>query len=52
MLAGRGRYVLDGEVHDVAAGDAMLTRPGSTHAIEQVGEDDLVLLLAYPASSR
>ena len=52
VLAGRGRYVLDGEVHDVAAGDAMLTRPGSTHAIEQVGEDDLVLLLAYPASSR
>ncbi len=51
VVAGRGRYVLDGKAHDVAAGDAMLTRPGSTHAIEQVGEDDLVLLLAYPVAS-
>lgn len=51
VVAGRGRYVLDGEAHDVAAGDAMLTRPGSTHAIEQVGDDDLVLLLAYPVAS-
>ena len=51
VVSGRGRYVLDGEVHDVAAGNAMLTRAGSTHAIEQVGEEDLVLLLAYPMSS-
>ena len=51
VVSGRGRYVLDGEVHDVAAGNAMLTRAGSTHAIEQVGEEDLVLLLAYPVSS-
>jgi len=50
VLAGRGRYVLDGKVHDVGPGDAMLTRPGSTHAIEQVGEDDLVILLAYPVT--
>ena len=50
VVSGRGRYVLDGEVHDVAAGNAMLTRAGSTHAIEQVGEEDLVLLLAYPMS--
>ncbi|UNK58735.1 GDSL-type esterase/lipase family protein [Pseudoxanthomonas daejeonensis] len=48
VLGGRGRYVLDGMVHDVVAGDAMLTRSGSTHAIQQVGEEDLVLLLAYP----
>ena len=51
VVSGRGRYVLGGEVHDVAAGNAMLTRAGSTHAIEQVGEEDLVLLLAYPMSS-
>ena len=50
VLAGRGRYVLDGKVHDVGPGDAMLTRPGSTHAIEQAGEDDLVILLAYPVT--
>lgn len=52
VLAGRGRYVLDGKVHLVGPGDAMLTRPGSTHAIEQVGEEDLVIMLAYPASVR
>jgi len=51
VVSGRGRYLLDGQAHDVAAGDAMLTRSGSTHAIEQQGDEDLVLLLAYPASS-
>ncbi|MBD9370889.1 GDSL-type esterase/lipase family protein [Xanthomonas sp. XNM01] len=52
VLSGQGRYVLDGQVHDVGPGHAMLTRPGSTHAIEQTGEADLVLLLAYPAAVR
>lgn len=52
VLAGRGRYVLDGKVHEVGPGNAMLTRPGSTHAIEQVGEEDLVLMIAYPAAAR
>lgn len=47
VLSGNGRYVLDGQVHEVKAGDALLTRPGSTHAIEQTGEDDLVLLIMY-----
>jgi quercetin dioxygenase-like cupin family protein len=50
VVGGRGRYLLDGKVHAVQAGDAMLTRPGSTHAIEQVGDEDLVLLLAYPVT--
>ncbi|WP_372017773.1 GDSL-type esterase/lipase family protein [Pseudoxanthomonas sp. 10H] len=51
VLQGRGRYVLDGKVHEVGAGDAMLTRPGSTHAIQQVGDEDLVLMIAYPAKA-
>ncbi|KAF1691275.1 GDSL-type esterase/lipase family protein [Pseudoxanthomonas koreensis] len=51
VVGGRGRYVLDGKAYDVATGNATLTRAGSTHAIEQVGEEDLVLLLAYPVSS-
>lgn len=49
VLSGRGRYVVDGQVHEVGPGHAMLTRAGSTHAIEQAGEEDLVLLIAYPA---
>lgn len=47
VLSGRGIYELDGKAQDVRAGDAMLTRPGSTHAIRQDGEDDLVLLIMY-----
>ncbi|WP_183961629.1 cupin domain-containing protein [Chiayiivirga flava] len=48
IVSGRGLYILDGALHDVGAGDALLTRPGSTHAIRQVGDEDLVILLAYP----
>jgi lysophospholipase L1-like esterase/quercetin dioxygenase-like cupin family protein len=51
VLEGRGRYVLDGQAYHVVAGDAMLTRPGSTHAIQQVGDGDLVLMIAYPVTS-
>ncbi|WP_334179231.1 cupin domain-containing protein [Pseudoxanthomonas sp.] len=47
VLSGRGIYELDGTPQDVRAGDAMLTRPGSTHAIRQEGEEDLVLLIMY-----
>ena len=47
VLSGSGIYELDGEAREVRAGDAMLTRPGSTHAIRQHGEDDLVLLIMY-----
>ncbi len=48
IVSGQGSYVLDGKQHDVRAGHALLTRPGSLHALQQVGEDDLVVLLAYP----
>ncbi|KRG68583.1 cupin domain-containing protein [Pseudoxanthomonas dokdonensis] len=47
VLAGRGKYIIDGQVHPVAAGDAMLTRPGSSHAIQQDGDEDLALLIMY-----
>lgn len=48
VVSGRGHYTVDGRNHDVGPGDAMLTRPGSTHAIRQAGDEDLVLLIAYP----
>ena len=47
VLSGRGVYELDGTAQVVQAGDAMLTRPGSTHGIRQDGDDDLVLLIMY-----
>ncbi|AXM34105.1 cupin domain-containing protein [Xanthomonas oryzae pv. oryzae] len=50
IVSGPGLYALDDKQYDVAAGDALLMRPGSTHALQQTGEQPLVLLLAYTAS--
>jgi lysophospholipase L1-like esterase/quercetin dioxygenase-like cupin family protein len=47
VISGRGTYTLDGKSYEVGAGSAMLTRPGSTHAIQQEGEAELVLLITY-----
>ena len=48
VVSGKGRYIMDGTIRDVGPGDAMLTRTGSTHSLMQAGEEDLVILLAYP----
>ncbi|WP_454832256.1 cupin domain-containing protein [Pseudoxanthomonas wuyuanensis] len=50
VLSGHGRYILDGQQHQVGPGDALLTRPGSSHAIQQEGKEDLVLLITYGKS--
>jgi quercetin dioxygenase-like cupin family protein len=47
VISGTGIYTLDGKDYTVAAGNAMLTRPGSTHAIRQTGDTDLILLITY-----
>ena len=47
VVSGNGVYELDGSARAVKAGDAMLTRPGSTHTIRQQGDEDLVLLIMY-----
>ncbi|WP_411833386.1 GDSL-type esterase/lipase family protein [Pseudoxanthomonas mexicana] len=52
IVSGRGLYALDGAQHEVGPGHALLTRAGSTHAIQQIGEEDLVILLAYPKDVR
>ncbi|QNN71140.1 GDSL-type esterase/lipase family protein [Thermomonas carbonis] len=51
VVSGKGRYIMDGTIRDVGPGDAMLTRTGSTHSLMQAGEDDLVILLAYPKAA-
>jgi mannose-6-phosphate isomerase-like protein (cupin superfamily) len=55
VLSGRGTMTLDGKPIDVEPGTAVLTRPGSSHGLKQVGEEDLVILIAYevkpPATS-
>lgn len=47
VLSGRGELLLDGKRRDVGVGDAILTRKGSTHALEQRGEEDLVIIVVY-----
>ena len=47
VLSGRGTMTIDGKPVDVGPGDAVLTRPGSSHGLKQVGTDDLVIMINY-----
>jgi mannose-6-phosphate isomerase-like protein (cupin superfamily) len=47
VLSGKGMMTLDGKQVDVDAGTAVLTRPGSSHGLKQVGSEDLVIVIAY-----
>jgi mannose-6-phosphate isomerase-like protein (cupin superfamily) len=47
VLSGKGVMTLDDKPVDVGPGTAILTRPGSSHGLKQVGNEDLVLLIAY-----
>jgi mannose-6-phosphate isomerase-like protein (cupin superfamily) len=43
---------LDGKEHDVGPGTAILTRPGSSHGLKQVGSEDLVIMINYEVQPR
>jgi mannose-6-phosphate isomerase-like protein (cupin superfamily) len=47
VLSGRGAMTVDDRKVDMTPGTAVLTRPGSSHSLKQVGADDLVVLIAY-----
>lgn len=47
VLSGRGELVLDGKVHVLVPGMAVLTRDGSTHALRQIGTEALAILIVY-----
>jgi len=47
VLSGKGVMTVDGQAVDMTTGTAVLTRPGSSHSLKQVGSDDLVVLIAY-----
>ena len=47
VLSGRGQMTLDGKTFEVGPGTAILTRPGSSHALKQTGREDLVILINY-----
>jgi mannose-6-phosphate isomerase-like protein (cupin superfamily) len=48
IVSGNGEYTLDGRTLNVGPGTALLTRTGSTHALRQVGQEDLVVIIAHP----
>jgi mannose-6-phosphate isomerase-like protein (cupin superfamily) len=47
VLSGRGAMTIDSKTFDVGPGDAILTRPGSSHGLKQVGSEDLVIMINY-----
>ena len=47
VLSGRGEMTIDGKTFGVGAGDAILTRPGSSHGLKQTGAEDLVIMINY-----
>ena len=48
MLSGTGMMKMNGDRFAVKAGDAVLTRPGSSHGLQQTGADSLVVIINYP----
>jgi len=51
IVSGTGELTLNGARSVVGPGTAILTRPGSSHGLRQVGPDDLVIIIAYQQSS-
>ncbi len=48
ILSGEGELNMDGNLSNVKAGTAILTRPGTSHSLHQSGSEDLVLFIIYP----
>ena len=46
-LSGKGVMTVDGRNIEMTPGTAVLTRPGSSHSLKQMGSEDLVILIAY-----
>ena len=47
VLSGEGVMTVDDKPVDMTPGTGVLTRPGSSHSLKQVGSEDLVVLIAY-----
>jgi mannose-6-phosphate isomerase-like protein (cupin superfamily) len=47
VLSGKGVMTVDDTKVDMTPGTAVLTRPGSSHSLKQIGGDDLVVLISY-----
>jgi mannose-6-phosphate isomerase-like protein (cupin superfamily) len=47
VLEGKGEMTMNGKTFPVSAGDAILTRPGSSHGIRTLGDDSLTIIINY-----
>lgn len=47
VVSGKGEMKMNGEIIPMNPGDAILTRPGSSHGLTQVGKEDLVIIISY-----
>jgi len=47
IISGNGEMKMNGKTFTVSTGDAILTRPGSSHSLRQTGADDLVIIINY-----
>jgi mannose-6-phosphate isomerase-like protein (cupin superfamily) len=47
VLSGRGLMTIDDKSFEIGPGAAVLTRPGSSHGLKQIGDEDLVILINY-----
>lgn len=47
VISGTGEMQMNGKTFPVKSGDAILTRPGSSHGLKQIGKDDLTILINY-----
>jgi len=52
VVSGRGELTLNGATREVGPGDAILTRNGDSHALRQLGDDDLVIFIVFDEASR
>lgn len=47
ILSGSGEMQMNGDSFPVTAGDAILTRPGSSHGLVPTGQEDLTVIITY-----
>lgn len=47
IVSGTGEMQMNGKTFPVKTGDAILTRPGSSHGLKQTGKADLVIIITY-----
>ena len=52
VLSGTGTLTLNGAQSVVGPGTAILTRAGSSHGLQQLGAEDLVIIVTYQQSGK